>query len=69
MAYNWEGNGGSDVTMAMHLRLCFIHLRAQGRRKRDKHPAYTPHVIWHSLRFIFTCGINALLSRCQKVLR
>jgi len=44
MPYGWEGNRRSVVALAMRHRLqWFIHLRAHGLRKGDKHPAYTPH--------------------------
>ena len=50
MPCGWEGNRRSGVALAMRHRLeWFIHIRAQGLRKRDKHPAYTRHPVWHTL--------------------
>ena len=38
----WEGNRRSGVALATRHRLqWFIHLPAQGPRKREKYPAYT----------------------------
>jgi len=41
MRCNWEGNRRSGVTLA-------IHLQTHGLRKRDEHPAHTPHGVWHT---------------------
>jgi len=42
MPCGWEGNRRSGVALAMRHRLRrFIHLRADGLRKGDEHPAYT----------------------------
>jgi len=52
MPCGWEGNRRSGVALAMRHRLqWFIHLRAQGLRKGDEHPAYSPRWVWHNLRF------------------
>ena len=49
-----EGNRRSGVALAMRHRLqWFIHLRAHGLRKGDKHPAYTPYGVWHSCAFTY----------------
>ena len=50
MPCGWEGSHRSGFALAMRHRLqWFIHLRAShGLRKGDEHPAYTPHVVWHS---------------------
>jgi len=40
----WEDNRRPGVALAMPHRLqWFIHVRDQGPRKGDEHPAYTPH--------------------------
>jgi len=53
MLCGWEGNRRSGVALAMRHRLqWFIHLRDHGLRKGDKHPAYTPHGVWHSFTFL-----------------
>jgi len=55
MPCGWEGNRRSGVALAMRHRLqWFIHLRAQGLRKGDEHPAYSPRWVWHNLRFFCT---------------
>ena len=52
MPCGWEGNRRSGVALAKRYRLrWFIHLRAQGLRKEDEHPAYTPGDVWHTLPF------------------
>jgi len=49
MPCGWEGNRTSGVSLAIRHKLqWFIHPRADGLRKGDKHPAYTPHGVWHS---------------------
>ena len=63
MSYGWEGNRRSGIALAMRHRLqwfihLFVHLRAQGLRKGDEHPAYTPHGIWHT--FTFTLLLHAV---------
>ena len=46
----WEGNCRSGVALAMrHILQWFIHLRAPGLGKGDKHLAYTPHGVWFTL--------------------
>jgi len=53
MSCDWEGNRRSSVAMAMRHRLkWFIHLRAQGLSKRDKHPTNTPHGLRNSLPYL-----------------
>ena len=48
----------SGITLARrHILPRFIHLQAQGPRKGDEHPAYTPHAIWHTLPF-YVCMYN-----------
>jgi len=43
---SWECNRRSGVALVMRHRLqWFIHLRAHGLRKVDKHLAYTPTVV------------------------
>ena len=50
MPCGWEGNHRSVVALAMrHRHQWFIHLRAQGLRKADEHPAYIPCGVWHAL--------------------
>jgi len=50
MPRGWEGNRRSGVALAMRHRLqWFIYLRAHGLRKGDEHPAYTAHVLRHSI--------------------
>jgi len=45
MFYDWEGNRGPGVALAMRHRLkWFIHLRAHGLNKGDEHPTNTLHV-------------------------
>jgi len=47
------GNRRSGIALAMrHRRQWSIHLLAQGIRKKDKHPAYTPHGIWARFTFL-----------------
>ena len=46
MSYGSEGNRRSGIALAMRYRLqwfiqLFVHIRAQGLRKGDEHPAYT----------------------------
>jgi len=44
MPCGWEGNCRSGVALAMrHALQWFIHPRAHGLMKGDKHPVYTPH--------------------------
>ena len=53
MPCGWEGNRRSGVALAMrHILQQFVHLRADGLRKEDEHPAYTPHGLWHSFTFL-----------------
>jgi len=53
MPCGWQGDRKSGVALAMRHRLqSFIHIRADGLRKGDEHPAYTPHRIWHSFTFL-----------------
>ena len=55
----WEGNRRSGVALAMRHRLkWFIHLRAQGLSKGDEHPTNTVHVVWYSLPFFTTSGLE-----------
>jgi len=59
MPCGWEGNRRSGVALAMRHRLqWFIHLWAQGLRKGDEHPAYTPHGVWHTL--LLLCSLLLL---------
>ena len=44
MPCSWEGSRRSDVALAVRHKLYwFIHLRVQGLRRADEHPAYTSH--------------------------
>jgi len=53
MLCGWEGNRRSGVAPAIRNRLqWFIPLRVHGLRKGDEHPAYTPHLVWHSFTFL-----------------
>jgi len=50
---SWECNRRSGVALVMRHRLqWFIHLRAHGLRKVDKHLAYTPNGVWHELHWL-----------------
>jgi len=52
MPCSWGGNGKSGVALAMRHRLqWFIHVQSDSLRKRDEHPAYAPHEVWHSFVF------------------
>jgi len=49
MPCGWEGKRRFGVALAIRHRLqWFIHPRADGLIKGDKHPTYTPHGVWHS---------------------
>jgi len=42
MPCGWEGNRRSGIALAVrHGQWWYYHLRAQGLRKGDEHPAYT----------------------------
>jgi len=66
MPCGWEGNRRSGVALAMRYRLqWFIHLRAQGLRKGDEHPAYTPQS-WGTAHFtLYVTGYVMYPSLCQ----
>ena len=51
MSCGWKVTVGlHDVALAMRHRLQWvIHLQAHSLMKRDEHPAYTPHGLWHTL--------------------
>ena len=65
MPCGWEGNCGSSIALSMRHRLQWfiLHLRAYGPRKGDKHPAYTPHRVWHSFTFPL-CVAGSMKRSC-----
>ena len=62
MSCDWEGNRRSgempDLLAVCHRLKWFIHLRAQGLSKGDEHPTNTVHVVWYSLPFFTTSGLE-----------
>ena len=63
MPCGWEGNRRSGVALAMRHRLqWFIHLRAHGLRKGDKHHAYAAHGVWHTLCSLSERSVVAIVS-------
>ena len=65
MSCDWEGNRRSGVALAMRHRLkWFIHLRAQGLSKGDKHPTNTLRGVWYSLPFISERELTFTLAIC-----
>jgi len=67
MPCDWGGNRRSGVALAVRHRLqSFIHLWTHSPKKgdedkRDEHPAYTPHGVWHSLPLIGRTPTSAML--------
>jgi len=42
----------SGITLAVYYRhQWFIHLQADGLKRGDEHPSYTPRIVWHTLPF------------------
>ena len=58
----WEGSCSSGTAMAIHHRhQWFIHLRAHSLRKGDEHHTYTPHGVWHTLRYIKFVAVSSFM--------
>jgi len=65
MSCGWEGNRRSVVALAMHHRLkWFIHLRAQGLSKADKHHVYIPQSM---VLFIFNTLFRSVQFRTGEI--
>jgi len=68
MPSGWGGNRRSGVELAMRDELqWFIHIRAYGLRKGDKHPAHTPHEVWHFFTCVLYSRFNSRPFRFQGV--